>query len=201
MGLENNSETRKYQISYKVIDAVNIHNDCTEFYWKFLNDQNNISGENITGQIHLPNGISDIEKLRVWAHGNLNGQINRTSTNLVNFSIPEIDSKEMVEVRIVTEENIYPTAINKTSKDMLATILEEEQKWADEANKIREKNAAIERTIKIVEIIIAIFFGLKVFKALRYRKRWNILEKFRTKTMQLLQELYILQIIKKIMIV
>ena len=171
VGLENNSETRKYQISYKVIDAVNIHNDCTEFYWKFLNDQNNISGENITGQIHLPNGISDIEKLRVWAHGNLNGQINRTSTNLVNFSIPEIDSKEMVEVRIVTEENIYPTAINKTSKDMLATILEEEQKWADEANKIREKNAAIERTIKIVEIIIAIFFGLKVFKALRYMSK------------------------------
>ena len=171
VGLENDYATRKYQISYKVIDAVNIHNDCTEFYWKFLNDQNNISGENITGQIHLPNGISDIEKLRVWAHGNLNGQINRTSTNLVNFSIPEIDSKEMVEVRIVTEENIYPTAINKTSKDMLATILEEEQKWADEANKIREKNAAIEKTIKIVEIIIAIFFGLKVFKALRYMSK------------------------------
>ena len=162
VGLENDYDTRKYQISYKVIDAVNIHKDCTEFYWKFLNDQNNISGENITGQIHLPNGISDIEKLRVWAHGNLNGQINRTSTNLVNFSVPEIDSKEMLEVRIVTEENIYPTALNKTSKDMLSRILEEEQEWADEANKIREKNAAIEKTIRIVEIIISIFFGLKV---------------------------------------
>ena len=171
VGLENDYDTRKYQISYKVIDAVNIHNDCTEFYWKFLNDQNNISGENITGQIHLPNGISDIEKLRVWAHGNLNGQINRTSTNLVNFSIPEIDSKEMVEVRIVTEENIYPTALNKTSKDMLATILDEEQKWANEANEIREKNEITNKIIRIVEIIIAIFLFLKVFKALRYRNK------------------------------
>lgn len=171
VGLENDYDTRKYQISYKVIDAVNIHNDCTEFYWKFLNDQNNISGENITGQIHLPNGISDIEKLRVWAHGNLNGQINRVSTNLVDFSIPEIDSKEMLEVRIVTEENIYPTALNKTSKDMLATILDEEQKWANEANEIREKNEITNKIIRIVEIIIAIFLFLKVFKALRYRNK------------------------------
>ena len=77
----------------------------------------------------------------------------------------------MLEVRIVTEENIYPTALNKTSKDMLSRILEEEQEWADEANKIREKNAAIEKTIRIVEIIISIFFGLKVFKALRYRNK------------------------------
>lgn len=77
VGLDNSSDNRVYQICYTVKDAVKIYNDCTEFYWQFLSTENGISGENITGTIYLPDGIKDIEKLRVWAHGSLYGEIQK----------------------------------------------------------------------------------------------------------------------------
>lgn len=73
--------------------------------------------------------------MRVWAHGDLTGDIQKTSKDTVSFSIDSLSEGTMIEVRIVTEENIYDNVYNETGKDRLERILIQEQRWADEPMK------------------------------------------------------------------
>lgn len=159
VGLDNSTDTRTYKLYYTIKDAVKVYNDCTELYWMFLGTDNAISGENVTGTIKLPNQVTDIEKLRVWAHGDLSGNIERTSKNKVSFSIGKLDSRTMLEIRIVTEENIYTNCTNRINKNKLEEILAEEKQWADKANMIRNlvrAGVALAIAINIIGVYIVI---------------------------------------------
>ena len=138
VGLDNSSDDRVYKMYYTVENAVKIYNDCTEIYWEFLNKDNAMPGKNVTGRIKLPGEVTDIEKLRVWAHGAYTGDIVRESKDTVTFSLDTLRSNEMIEIRIVTEENIYNLCKNKQNVSYLDKILEEEMRWANEANAERE---------------------------------------------------------------
>lgn len=157
-------QTKTYKIYYTINDAVSIYNDCTELYWQFLGTDNNISGKNITGTIKLPQSVSDIEKLRVWAHGPLSGEIKKDSNNTVSFSLPSLSANTMLEVRIVTEENIYSDATKISYQNLLSSILEEEQRWANEANFKRNASKFGAVICAIFVIIIFIFFHKKIKK-------------------------------------
>ena len=167
VGLDDSSDNRVYKISYKVLDAVKVYNDCTEVYWQFLGRDNTMTGNNITGTIKLPRAVSNVEKLRVWAHGSLTGDIQKISNDTVKFTLPKITANEMLEVRIVTDENIYLENANKVSSYKLNEIISEETKWADEANNQR---ALAKKKLLIYEVVYAIvilFFLIKIFKYLK----------------------------------
>ncbi len=176
VGLDNSSGNRIYKMYYTVDNAVKIYNDCTELYWKFLSTDNVMPGRNVTGTIRLPKEVSDIEKLRVWAHGNYNGDIAKESNDTVTFSLNNLNSYEMIEVRVVTEENIYNLCQNKYNENYLDEILEEEMQWAEEANKEREraKNSVIVMRFAMVIVAVANVFifivclsKYKKYKAIR----------------------------------
>lgn len=138
VGLDNSSANRKYAISYKIEDAVTVYNDCSELYWQFLGTDNAIPADRITGTIKLPKAVNDIEKLRVWAHGPLNGESQKSSHDTVTFNVDDFYSKTMLEVRVVTEEPIFEQSTKINPQNKLRYILEEEEKWAGEANLQRE---------------------------------------------------------------
>lgn len=167
VGLDNTSATRTYKIYYTIKDAVKIYNDCAELYWMFLGTDNNISGKNITGTIKLPQNTQDIEKLRVWAHGPLTGNIEKVSNNEVSFSVPSLSSNEMIEVRVVTEDNIYEDCEQIYSADKLTSILEEEQAWANKANMIRKMNKIYYAIALIVLVVTLIIFYKKMRKYIK----------------------------------
>jgi len=156
VGLDNSSASKIYKMYYTVENAVKIYNDCTEIYWQFLSDSNGMSGKNVTGTIRLPQSVSDIEKLRVWAHGDLTGEINKLSNKEIAFVLNSLRANEMLEIRVVTDENIYENCNNTYNKNMLEKILIEEQKWADEANKERENAQKRLERMKNIFIIVAI---------------------------------------------
>lgn len=183
VGLDSSSGNRTYKIYYTVEDAIKIFDDCTELYWMFLSEENAMSGKNVTGRIRLPKEVKDIEKFRVWAHGDLTGEIYKTSNDTVSFSLPQLYSNSMLEVRIVTEENVYDYCYNKYSFDRLEAILTEEQMWADEANRQREEAAKmIERLSFFVWIIIGanvIGFVYCIIKTNQYKSlRKELKEKY-----------------------
>ena len=173
VGLDNRSASRVYRMYYTVENVVEIHNDCTEFYWQFLSKNNGMYGDNITGRISLPKSVSNLEKLRIWGHGPLNAVINKSSNDLVTFSLDSIETNQILEVRIVTEENIYEQSRNFTKQYTLGNILYEEQNWADEANRQREEEKEqwyIVNVIFIIFIIINIlFFILFLSKKKKYK--------------------------------
>lgn len=170
VGLDNSSATRTYELKYTIEDAVKIYNDCTEFYWMFLDTTNGIPADKVTGTIHLPRKVDDIETLRVWGHGPLNANIEKVSEDTVKFDVEHFDANTMLEVRIVTEDNIYKECDNQQSLSKLDNILSEEQKWADEANAQRAKARVIWTLIVIVAIVISVFFISKIIKYIKAGK-------------------------------
>ena len=174
VGLDYSSDTRTYKMYYTVKDAVKVYDDCTELYWQFLSRDNTMTGDNVTGIIRLPRAVSNIEKLRVWGHGNLSAEIEKVDKKTVRFTQPRLYSNELLEVRIITEENIYPYAKNVYSLNELESILTEEQTWADDANRQREEAKREEAAAKIIFVGFLIFNGLILLlfvkKSMKYKK-------------------------------
>jgi len=165
VGMDYESSNQIYQISYKVEDAITVYNDCSELYWMFIGTENGIPAKNVTGEIKLPKNVTDIEKLRVWTHGPLHGEINKTSTDTVQFSITNLKPETMLETRIVVEEEMFNSNAKKVAENKLQKILDEEQKWANEANM---KRILTQIGIKL-GVVVGVFIYILVFK-LFYKK-------------------------------
>lgn len=173
VGLDNSSDDRIYKMYYTVENAVTIYKDCTELYWQFLSDKNTMTGDNVTGRIKLPNSVGNIERLRVWGHGDYSAEIQKVSEREVIFTLPKVRSNKMLEVRVVTEDNIYPSCINKINRNYIGEILEEEQTWADEANREREEAKKIMTIMKFVIGAFIVGNLLILFIALQKRKEYR----------------------------
>lgn len=167
VGLDNSQATRKYQIKYKILNPVTIYKDCTEFYWMFIDKSNSVDIKNITGRIYLPKSVSDMEKLRVWGHGPLNANISKNNNDTVVFNCRDFKANSMLEVRVVTEENIYESCTNISNMTKLDSILTEEIKWADKANSQRNRAKLIWGVIYGVIIVLA---GIMIKKIIKYKK-------------------------------
>ena len=177
VGLDNSNGHRIYKMYYTVDNAVKKYNDCTELYWQFLNKSNTMPGKNVTATIKLPQKVSDIEKIRVWAHGNYNGEIVKESKDTVTFSLDYLNSQEMLEVRIVTEEDIYNLCKNNYNSYYLDEILEEEQRWADEANANREEAKKVLNKMYIVGIVLGIINIFILIECLSKNKEYKAIRK------------------------
>lgn len=164
VGLDSSSDIRTYKLYYTIEDAIKIYKDCTELYWMFLGTDNVIPGNNVTGTIKLPTTVSDIEKLRVWAHGPLEGEINRISEDTITFSLNRLKTKTMLEVRVVTEENVYKRSENFYNVNKLDSILREEKVWADAANRTRNLYKTYYAIALIILIATLIIFYNKMKK-------------------------------------
>ena len=165
VGLDNSSARRTYKIYYTVENVITRYTDCSEFYWQFLSKNNTMTGNNVTGRIRLPSNVSDLEKLRVWGHGSLSAEVHKTSSSLVEFTVPSVRPNEMIELRVVVEENLFPASMNIDTDNKLKEILAEEQGWADQANREREeaKNSWKKFLVGIAIWILANIFILTLF--------------------------------------
>ncbi len=164
VGLDNSSATRTYKLYYTIKDAVRVYKDCSEFYWMFLGEENAISGRNVTGTIKLPKAVSDIEKIRVWGHGELSGDIERFSKDTIKFSLNSLPANSMLEVRVVTEENIYTDSINNYPVYNLDKIIEEETQWTNEANAKRNQDKFKYYLFIVINLLVILFFTKRVIK-------------------------------------
>lgn len=160
-GAHAKNTTRTYQISYKIIDAVKNYKDCSEFYWQFISTKSEIPAKLVTGTIKLPTAVINKDNLKVWAHGPLNGNIEIKSNDTVTFQVENLKRNTMLEARVVTNPDIFYSNLNKENTDKLSRILNQEQRWADEANALREKYAK-EQAMRQKILQVAYIIGLVI---------------------------------------
>ena len=168
VGLDNDSDTRQYKISYKVIDAIAKYNDYSEFYWKFIGDDFQISADKVKGTIILPHNAQSEEDIKVWGHTeDLNGEIYVTDLNKIEFTINNYRCGRYVEVRSLFPNNIISSSGRMYDNNILDTVLEEETKWADEANARRENQKNMMYSIAGVVGFLTLFFTYKAYKNIK----------------------------------
>ena len=156
-GLENSSGRKIYKISYTVTDVVKTYNDCNELCWKFIGTNHKSKIDKVTGNIYLPEEVKNVKNLRGWAHGNLNGKIN-INKGKVSFEVTDLYEDESLEVRIAVLEDMFYLNTNRIYMNNFDNILNEEQKYAEEANLKRKTSQESALLIQVLAIVILGFF-------------------------------------------
>ena len=165
VGLDNSADTRKYEISYTVKDAIAKYNDYSELYWQFIGEDFEIPADKVKGTIIFPMNAESKEDIRVWGHTeDLNGEIYVTDLNKIEFTINNYRGKNYVEVRSLFPNNMIEATNRIYNYNILDKVIEEETVWAEDANARRERRMMVWNTVLGAVSIVSLFFVYKLFK-------------------------------------
>jgi len=158
------NQQRNFVVSYKVTNAVKIHNDIAEFYRKFISATNKQNIDNVSIRITLPNGSQSYIKgkdIKIWGHGPLNGEINFLDDNQVVLSSEDFNANQFLEARVIMPTALFTNvpAVSYTNRNALEEILKEESKWASEANNKRMM-VKLEIILSVLLVFMAIIITL-----------------------------------------
>ncbi len=171
----NGRDTKRYEINYTVDNIIHKYNDCAELYWQFIGKSFEIDADFVDGTVILPQNNYTKEDIKVWAHGQLNGNINIISNNEIKFEVSNFKAGEMLEVRIAMPTSLFPSSNKIISVAKLDSIIEEETIWANEANEERQRTENIEKMIDLIVkgfcIFSIIFFLIKLVKYIGIMKK------------------------------
>lgn len=171
-------EKKTFRLSYTVKNVAIKYNDSGELYYQFLGKENETPIDNFTIKITLPDTDNE-DFTRVFAHGPLNGVINKLDAKTYEFSVTDIDKNVFIECRIVFPRDFINLSTNIKDYDNYDNILKEEaeyEKQLIEKAKRKEKIGNIISYITYVGAFIglgALLFFLLIFK----RKKIEIIEK------------------------
>lgn len=134
---------RTFTLRYRVLGAVRAHRDVAELYYKFIGTGWDRTSERVRVSILLPPGIRR-EELQAWAHGPLHGEIAVESGSRLELAIDHLPRRQFWEARAIFPVS-YLTAALATLRDEREAgpeILQQEARWAEEANRQRTAAAA-----------------------------------------------------------
>ena len=167
------SSRKKYQIEYKVEDAVHKYADCAELYWQFVGRDFEVSAVSITGTIKLPANINQKDEIKVWGHTKyLNGEIYVTDLNTVEFVVKNYKSKNYVEARLAMPTYLIGDKQSESNTNELDNIIEEETKWANEANARRDRRNKNFKLLILATILVNTSIGIMFSKKIKKNKQF-----------------------------
>ena len=125
-----------FYIEYTVTDAVVVHEDIAELAWNTLGDgyRENIGDYEV--KVVLPNSDSDY---RVWLHGPLNGEIERTNNKEAIGTFNFLGAYNPVSVRLIFNKDLVPNATKVSGLIAKDAIIDYQTELSDEANRERER--------------------------------------------------------------
>lgn len=159
-------EVRTFDLSYRVINAVKIHEDTAELYRKFISESNGNKIGKVQVNLQLPAEAEQYKQgqdIRIWGHGPLNGEVSFSGPDSVAWEVSSLPAYTFLEGRVVMPVALFTKAPAGAydHKPALAAILAEEQGWADKANQDRMKaRAEIAGSIGIVAAALAGLYAL-----------------------------------------
>lgn len=125
-----------FYIEYTVTDVVVVHEDIAELAWNTLGDgyRENIGDYEV--KVVLPNSDSDY---RVWLHGPLNGEIERTNNKEAVGTFNFLGAYNPVSVRLIFDKSLVPNATKVSGLIAKDAIIDYQTELSDEANRERER--------------------------------------------------------------
>lgn len=131
------NEARTFTFEYTLKNAVIVHRDTAELYWKFIGDGWDVPTDQVRIEVFYPTGVSR-DDVRVWGHGPLHGEVTLTSTPSMLLTVEHLEPNRFVEGRTTFPTWTVPGARRITNRDALDDILAEEADAAEKANELRD---------------------------------------------------------------
>ena len=164
------NEDADFVISYTYAGLASRWADTAELYWKFVSDGWDEPSCKVTCRVHLPvpSGASFVagDTVRAWGHGVPSGHVDFEGQDVV-YTIPKVGTREFAEARVVFPGE-WLAQTEPAPEARLQGILDEEQRWADEANAERDK--ARGRRVRNCVTMGVVAAMTSLFAAFRKRK-------------------------------
>ena len=169
VGLDDESDTRVYEISYTVEGAVGKYSDYNQLYWQFVGEDFEIDAKKIIGTITLPKAVENKDEIRVWGHtAGLNGEIYVADNNKIEFTINDFKAGTYVEIRTLFPLNVLGGEVQRTyNHPILDDVLDEESVWAEEANRLRNQRMMYVVIFYIVVAVISVLFIINIIRKIK----------------------------------
>jgi uncharacterized membrane protein len=132
-------DTRTFDISYTVLDAVTVYDDYAQLYWKFIGGEWDVPTRRVSGTIHLPPG-ADKDRVHAWLHTTLTSEYWIEDGQTIGFRVENLPTKKFVEMRALFPPDLVPGATTRVSGPIWDKAFAEESRWVEQAN--RERRAA-----------------------------------------------------------
>lgn len=164
------SSKTAFYIKYTVKNVVVLHNDVAELYWTFVPDGFEETLRNVKVKVHLP-GNDNSKNFKIWAHGNLSGEIEKENNSTIYANINEVMSGETVDVRTTFDKSLITNTYNvkKSNVDALEDIIRVEEDRAEVANNLRQQLLRKYNIVKYSSIgLFILTIGLFVFVYFKY---------------------------------
>lgn len=133
---------RTFRLSYTVKNVAVRYNDTGELYYKFVGDENSTPIGRLVIRIHLPQ-VTDDSRIKVFAHGPLNGTIEKESSTSYRLMVEHVPSETFVEGRILFPKELIPLSERSMNNDNYSKILQEEETYLTKLEQKQARKKAI----------------------------------------------------------
>ena len=132
------SEQKTFTYSYVLKNVAEKYNDISTFNRKIIDKGWDVPLENINVKITIPEGANKND-LRVFAHGPLNGASSILDNRTFNFTVPFVSKGDVLETFILFPKDLIRYSTRIYNVDKLNEFLDKEKGFAEEANRMRER--------------------------------------------------------------
>jgi len=133
-------ERRSFEISYTLNGLVRRYPDTAEIYYKFVGEGWDRAIRRVDAEVHLPDSVEP-SGIRAWAHGPLHGTVSILPSGVVALNVSPLPARTFCEARVLCESEVFKNLAYADDRPRLGAVLEEETRWADEANRLRTESA------------------------------------------------------------
>jgi len=163
-----------FEIKYRVRGFIKEYNDVQDFNWR-INNGTGAMPLKLDATISFPAAAKQAD-LQVFAHGDVDGNVERVNGNSVQVNVDGVYSKTATDVRVLLRGNPVKNIAHHIAENKLNEFLTYEKSEAEKTNQAVAENAARKERTKLfygVQVIFwlvtsgIIFWVLKLF-SLRY---------------------------------
>lgn len=169
-------DTQKtFNIRYTLKNVCTKYNDIGELFYNLVGKENKTKIDNFEANIKFPYAF-DKDKVKIFAHGPLNGKIKFLNSDTVNLKAKDVSQNKFIAARILFPKEYIKDSYKVINKDAYKNIMNEELKYKkDTENKIK-RNAKLKEISKYVSIVIigiAVLLIIIIVLNLKTKKKFN----------------------------
>jgi len=175
MYFRSDDEKVAFKITYTIKDVAVLHQDVGELYWTFIGSDYDDKIRDLQIKVNLPN-IDATDKFRVWAHGDMTGEIHAYENKYALATIKKLDAKNAVDIRLTFNPNLLDKSkvTKQTGTNALEEIIKVETERAEEQNQKREKIKRIYYTLLGLSILYYIALIIAwIYVYIKYDKEYK----------------------------
>lgn len=157
-------QEKTFRIKYTILNVAKLHEDTGEFYYKYLGEGNDTPINYFLANLSLAS--TDMENVRIFAHGPLNGSINFVDKSSIKLEVSNVPTNTFIEARVLYPKEFTPLS-TKTGDSNLNSILDEEQSFMNEVKEkaeSRKRNKEIFDKLSIVSLALGAVVAAWFFK-------------------------------------